>query len=270
MPSIQQMKERRTHQTSWLKYTFANHTGYIVAPWLPDATNDWVAIRHSASVPPWADDDVHLHTDAEEYFFVFQGELRLLIEEAVFTIRPYEALLVRPHVPHSMVGGRGPIEHFVLRMPAHDDRETVNEAPTDVPSAVAEDARALQRDWGCRIPLTEKRYQNCWLFGVRQARFHSDHICLAYLDLPTEESADRNWRSHPHQLHAHRESREYYTVLAGKKTLRIEGQLVEIEAGETLEVPPGVKHVTEAIETPYQGFTFRAPRREDKAVLAVS
>ncbi len=255
-------------QTSWLKHTFEDHTGYVVAPWLPGATNDWVYIRHSASVPPWVDDDVHLHTDAEEYFFVLQGELRLLIGEAVFTLRPYEALLVRPQVPHSMVGGRGPIEHFVLRMPAHDDRETVNETPPNVPPATAEDDRALRRDWGCRISLTETRYQSCWLFGVGHARFHSDHICLAYLDLPTDESADANWRSHPHQLHAHRESWEYYTVLAGKKTLRIDDELVEIEAGEILEVPPGVKHVAEAIETPYQGFTFRAPRRDDKVVLA--
>lgn len=211
---------------------------------------------------------MHLHADAEEYFFVFQGELRLMIEEAVFTLRPDEALLVRPEVPHSTVGGRGPIEHFVLRMPAYDDRESVGEVPDDVPRATAEDERGLERDWGCRVPLTETPYQNCWLFGVGEVRFRSDHIYLAYLNLPTEESAVANWRSHPHQLHAHRESWEYYTVLARKKTLRIDDTPVGIEAGEILEVPPGVKHVAEAIETPYQGFTFRAPRRDDKVVLA--
>jgi mannose-6-phosphate isomerase-like protein (cupin superfamily) len=167
-----------------------------------------------------------------------------------------------------VVGGRGPIEHFVLRIPAHDDRETVGKVPDTVPSPTGEDERALRLDWGCRVPLTRTHFQNCWLFGVGQARFHSDQICLAYLDLPTEESADADWRSHPHRLHAHRESWEYYTVLKGKKTLRINDELVEIKAGEILEVSPGVKHVARTIETPYQGFTFRAPRREDKVVLS--
>jgi mannose-6-phosphate isomerase-like protein (cupin superfamily) len=256
-----------SEQKPYFRYTFRDQTGYVVAPWIPGVSHEWVAIGHSASLPPWVDGDVHLHTDGEEYFFVFQGELRLWIDGSVFTLRPYETLLVRPHVSHSMVGGRGPIEHFVLRMPAYDDRESVGEVPDDVPPATAEDARALERDWGCRVPLTKTRYQNCWLFGVGQARFRSDHICLAYLDLPTEKSADANWRSHPHQLHAHRESWEYYTVLRGKKTLRIDDTPVDIEAGEILEVPPGVKHTAEAIETPYQGFTFRAPRRDDKVVF---
>ena len=254
-------------QTTYSTYIFRGQTGYVVAPWLAAATNDWVYIRHSASVPPWIDDDVHLHTDAEEYFFVLEGELRLLIDGAVFTLRPYEALLVRPEVPHAVVGGRGPIEHFVLRMPAYDDRRSLGESPAESPPARNETARELAYDWGCRVPLAEGRHQNCWLFGVGKAHFHSDHICLAYLDLPTEASADASWRSHPHQLHLHRESWEYYTVLAGKKTLQIEEGLVEVNAGEILEVPPGVKHVLRAVETPYQGFTFRVPRRDDKVLF---
>jgi mannose-6-phosphate isomerase-like protein (cupin superfamily) len=260
------MKPTSDHRT-YTKYAFRGQTGYIVAPWRAGATNDWVYIRHSASVPPWVDGDVHLHTDAEEYFFVFQGELRLLIDGVAFALRPYETLLVKPHVPHAVVGGTGPIEHFVLRMPAHDDRQSLGETPKEWPPARDETQRELACDWGCRVPLAEPRFQNCWLFGVGQARHHSDHICLAYLDLPTDESADANWRRHPHRLHSHRESWEYYTVLKGKKTLRIEDRTVEVSAGEILEVPAGVKHVARAIATPYQGFTFRVPRRDDKLVF---
>jgi mannose-6-phosphate isomerase-like protein (cupin superfamily) len=64
-------------------------------------------------------------------------------------------------------------------------------------------------------------------------------------------------------LHLHRESWEYYTVFAGSKTLQVEGQSVEIR-GEILEIPPGTKHVARAIHTPYEGFTFRVPRLDDK------
>jgi mannose-6-phosphate isomerase-like protein (cupin superfamily) len=125
----------------------------------------------------------------------------------------------------------------------------------------------VQRDWGCRVPLTEARFQNCWLFGFGEARFQSDHLSLAYLDFPTDQSADATWRRHPHQLHLHQESWEYYIVLAGKKTLQIEDHGVEISAGEILEVPPGVRHVARAIYTPYRGFTFRVPSSDDKVLL---
>jgi mannose-6-phosphate isomerase-like protein (cupin superfamily) len=260
-----------SNQVPYTRYTFRDHTGYVVAPWISDAAHDWVAIRHSASVQPWVDGDVHLHTDAEEYFFVLKGELRLLVGSAVFTIKPYEALLVRPEVPHSIVGGKGPIEHFVLRAPAIDDRQSVAKTPVAPPPAAEETNRALHLDWGCRVPLTEGRYQNCWLFGFGQARFLSAHTCLAYLDFPTDGSLDASWpRSrtrHPHRLHLHRESWEYYVVLVGQQTLEIEDHRVEINAGEILEVPPGVRHVARAVQTPHKGFTVRVPSLEDKVVF---
>ncbi|MGD2177543.1 MAG: cupin domain-containing protein [Anaerolineae bacterium] len=252
---------------AYSRYTFREYTGYVVAPWLSGVTQEWVAIRHSASVPPWADRDVHLHTTAEEYYFVFQGELRLLVDGAVLTLKPHEALCVRPEVPHAVVGGAGPIEHLIIRTPGSDDRRTVGGVPAALPPADREAERAVQLDWGCRVPLTETRYQNCWLFGFGQARFRSDYVCLAYLDFPTDESVGADWRSHPHQLHLHRESWEYYTVLKGKKTLQIEDDLVEVTAGEILEVPPGVRHVARAICTRYRGFTLRVPRLDDKVVF---
>jgi mannose-6-phosphate isomerase-like protein (cupin superfamily) len=247
-------------------YPFRGRTGYIVTPWLPGAPHDRVAIRHSASVPPWADGDVHLHGESEEIYFVFGGELTLWVDGTVLTLKPGEALHVRPEVPHAVVGGSGPIEHFVIRAPGSDDRRTVGRIPPELPPAAQEAPRALQRDWGCRVPLTETRYQNCWLFGFGQARFPSDHLCLAYLDFPTDESADANGRSHPHRLHLHRKSWELYTVLKGKKTLEIEDHLVKINAGEIVEVAPGTRHVLRTIETPYRGFTFRVPPLDDKVV----
>jgi mannose-6-phosphate isomerase-like protein (cupin superfamily) len=159
-----------SYQASYSKYTFRHHTGYVVAPWISDAAHEWVAIRHSALVPPWVDGDVHLHADAEEYFLLFEGEPRLLLDGSVFTLRPYEALLVQPEVPHSVVGGKGPIEHFVLRTPASNDRHSISKVPA-VPPPVAEEAlRPLHLDWGCRLPLTGARYQNSWLFGTYPLR----------------------------------------------------------------------------------------------------
>lgn len=254
-----------SHQTTCTRYRFRDRTGYIVAPWLDRATNDWVYVRHSAYVAPWVDEDVHLHTAAEEYFFVLQGELSLLVNGSVLTVRPYEVVLVRPEVPHAMVGGRGPIEHFVLRMPACDDRESLGKLSAEIPPVSAEDARTLELDWGCRVALDEPCYQNCWLFGFGQARFQSEQLCMAYVDLPDEESigADR----HPHRLHMHQESWEYYVVLKGTRMLEVDGEFVEVQEGELLEVPPGSKHVLHTTCPPFKGIEFRVPQRDDKVVF---
>jgi len=252
------------NQTICSKYVFRGYSGYIVAPWISGVTHELVTMRHSASVPPWADQDVHLHNDSEEFYFLFQGELKLLVSDSVFTLKPYEVLMVKPRIPHAIVGGDGPIEHFVLRMPAPDDRQTVGKIPPKLFPVANETERELIFDWGCRIPLAEARYQNCWLFGVGQARFQSDHMCLAYLNFPTDESADASGRNHRHRLHLHQRSWEYYTVLRGTRVLQIEDELVEINAGETLEIPPQFKHVLRATCTPFEGFTFRVPRLNDK------
>lgn len=252
------------NQISYSKYTFRDYSGYIVAPWISGVTHELVTVRHSASVPPWVDHDIHLHRDSEEYYFLFQGELQLLVAGSVFTLKAREVLSVRPQVPHAVVGGDGPIEHFVIRMPGFDDRQTVGEIPAELFSVADEAKRELRFDWGCRAPLTEARYQNCWLFGVGQARFHSDHMCLAYLSFPTDKSADASRRSHLHRLHSHQRSWEYYTVLRGTRILQVEDELVEINEGETLEVPPRVKHILQATRTPFEGFTFRVPWLNDK------
>jgi mannose-6-phosphate isomerase-like protein (cupin superfamily) len=123
----------------------------------------------------------------------------------------------------------------------------------------------FESNWGCRVPLAEAKYQNCWLFGTGQAYFPSGQICLAYLNFATAETVvtDR----HPHRLHLHRASWEYYTVLRGRRILQVEEKLVEVNEGEILEVPPQVKHVLHATRTPFEGFTFRVPLLDDKVEL---
>ncbi len=114
MGTVEEWKMKTTSdRTSYSKYTFRDHTGYIVAPGASGTAHECVTIRHSATVPLWVDHDIHLHSDSEEYYFVFQGELQLLVDGSVFTLRPGEVLMVN-QVPHAVVGGNGPIEHFII------------------------------------------------------------------------------------------------------------------------------------------------------------
>jgi mannose-6-phosphate isomerase-like protein (cupin superfamily) len=204
-----------------------------------------------------------MHGISEEYLFLRQGTLRFWIAGLSLSLRASELLMVRPEIPHAIVGGDGPIEHFGIRAPAPPDRQSVGPIPQDLPGLSSEDQRELCQDWGCRVSLSDPHNQDCWLIGLWQARFRSAHLSLAYLDFPTYEAANAGLGTR-HRLHLHRQSWEYYVVLEGIKTLLIEDQQVTLEPGELLEVPPGVRHALYGREAPYKGFTLRVPVLDDK------
>jgi mannose-6-phosphate isomerase-like protein (cupin superfamily) len=244
------------------RYTFLGNTGYILRP--GKRADGLVALGHTASVPPWADADVHRHETAEEYFFLRQGTLRFWIAGLSLSLRAKELLMVRPQVPHAIVGGDGPIEHFGIRAPALADRQSVGPIPQDLPGLGSEDQREFCQDWGHRVSLMDSRNQNCWLIGLGEARLRSANLALAYLDFRTHEAANAGLGTR-HRLHLHEQSWEYYVVLEGTKTLLLEDQQVTLEPGDLLEVPPGVKHALYSRQAPYKGFTFRVPVLDDKA-----
>jgi mannose-6-phosphate isomerase-like protein (cupin superfamily) len=240
-----------------VKYSFQGRSGYIIDASNLQTAHEWVAIGHTPSVPPWIDAEVHQHENSEEYYVLLQGELRFLVAESLITLKPREILMLRPHVPHAVIGGEGPIEHFGLRAPAHKDKKTVSQVPQQFPRE-REAERELQRDWGFRISLEPAKHRNCWLIGSGSAQFESRHLILAYLDFPTVEAANAGIGTR-HRLHFHERSWEYYLTLKGRKTLQIEQELVSIEPGEILEVPPGISHTLHSRQAPYEGFTLRAP-----------
>ena len=50
----------------------------------------------------------------------------------------------------------------------------------------------------------------------------------------------------------------------GGKALNIEDDLVEVEAGEIVEVPPMVRHNVDRRDAPYEGFATRVPIIDDR------
>jgi len=85
------------------------------------------------------------------------------------------------------------------------------------------------------------------------------------MNFPTTEAASAGIGTR-HRLHLHQRSWEYYAVLKGTKTLRIEDELVEVKAGEILEVPPQVRHTLFGRQAPYVGFTCRVPGELDDKI----
>lgn len=247
-----------SNRAKYARYMYRGRSGYIVDPSSPKTTQKPAAIGHTALVTPWSDPEAHLHKNAEEYYFLLQGELRVLIAETLVSLKPKEILMIRPQVPHAIVGGEGLVEHVGIRAPGYQDKQHVGDIPKELPPMSDERERELRRGWGCRIPLEVSRNQNCWLIGIGTAKFQSLHLVFAFLDFPTAETTNAGIGTR-HRPHLHQTSWEYYAVLKGTKTLQIENELVEVNAGEILEVPPMVCHALHSRQAPYEGFTLRVP-----------
>ncbi len=249
-------------QDRYSKFDFQDSSGYIVKH-----PQGLIAIGHTASVKPWSDSSIHLHTGSEEYYLLLKGKLEFILRDFQLTLYPNEILMLRPSVPHAITGGYGTIEHFGIRAPALDDKQIVSEIQKDLPY-LYENERLISGDWGQRIPLEMPQHKNCWLIGAGSASYQSQHLILAYLDFPTEAEANAGLGTR-HQLHRHQKSWEYYVVQKGEKDLLlIEDTLIAVHAGEILQVPPNVNHTLYSRKAPYLGFTMRVPVELNDKVIA--
>lgn len=243
------------------KFNFEKITGNVISH-----PQGFISLGHTAFIPPWSDPNIHRHNHSEEYYFLLNGQLNLFINDFRITLFPREILVVRPDVPHAVLGGEGEIEYFGIRTPALSDKQVVGELKTNAPLS-HEAERLASGEWGHRIPLDLPQHKNCWLIGMGLAIYKSQHLSLAYLDFPTEETANAGIGTR-HQLHLHEKSWEYYAVLQGEKVLTVENEQVPIHVGEILVVPPNVKHTIHSRQAPYRGFTLRVPvELSDKVVI---
>jgi len=247
------------------KYVFGGVPGVVVRPRQGDSPPG-IAVRHSACVPAWADPAIHLHESAEELYFLLQGRLDFVVAETRLDLRANEILLVEPGAPHAILGGEGLIEHIGVKAPATDDKRVTGDIPPHLPPGNPGISRQVMADWGYRIPLDDPANQNCWLLGKGMARFQASRLILAYLNFPTAEAATAGIGTR-HQRHRHTRSWEYYFVLRGAKTLQIEDQLVDLQPGEIVGIPPQCCHALYDRQAPFEGFTIRAPvELDDKEI----
>jgi|RhiMetdeSRZDD1v2_1073273.scaffolds.fasta_scaffold637385_2 mannose-6-phosphate isomerase-like protein (cupin superfamily) len=249
--------------SNYTKYIFQDRSGGIVDRRVTAVPHNLFGIGHTAFVSPWSDPCLHLHQKSEEFYLLRHGALELYIAGVFVDLQPNELLMILPQIPHAIVGGHGRIEYFGFRAPFLDDKQPSGELPSRFPNMFRPTKRELKEEWGCRLPLTALENQNCWLIGWGAAKYESKHLILAYLNFATFEEANAGIGTRL-RMHYHRGSWEYYIALRGNKTLQIEDELVNVAAGEIVEVPPMVRHNVYRREVPYEGFTIRVPIMSDR------
>jgi len=250
-----------TGSPGYAKYYAAGVSGYLVSP--PESRHALLTIRHTAGVPPWSDDGLHVHSESEEYYLLLHGELQINVAGHLYSLLPREMLGVRAAVPHAVVRGQGAIEHFGFRAPAVPDREIVAGGHFGVSEAEWAGPRDITMPWGFRASFSERSNCNCWLVGKGEATHHSDDFLFAFLDFPTSDQATAGLGTRL-RMHAHTQSWEYYLCLEGSKTLQVNEDTVEVQEGEIVEVHPGARHNVIDRRAPYIGATFRVPLLNDK------
>ncbi len=98
---------------------------FLAGPQPPDELcfqSDRLQIRWTDSEMPWADPGQHLHRDSDEVYIVLKGAIVLDIEDERLTISAGDVCFVPAGVFHAVVAVETPIQNFVIRSPAGQDK----------------------------------------------------------------------------------------------------------------------------------------------------
>lgn len=99
--------------------------GWAIGP--SKNNSELLQLGYNNGEEPWVDKDTHLHKHSEEWYIVLGGRLEIEIEGQIVKVGPRAILGVRKGVPHRVIGGRGPIEEFTVRVPSIEDKQSVKQ-----------------------------------------------------------------------------------------------------------------------------------------------
>lgn len=229
--------------------------GYVAGNCLPPddlAYSPLVDIGFSRQADVWQDDGPHYHVESEEHYLVIRGRLDVRVGSQTVAVPAWHLLGARAGTPHRVVGGQGPIESFLVRVPG-DKRDKVviqqwEICPSDAWFLL--DLRAPSSDYqaGACLPTTSPAYSPLWDFWSGW------------------QKSLTAWRGQEH--HYHTRGEEYYVVLRGRLDLEVDGQVVSVQPGFLLGVKPGAVHGVVGGREPIDSLFFRVPGgRGDKTVV---
>ncbi|MFX1255748.1 MAG: cupin domain-containing protein [Promethearchaeota archaeon] len=239
-----------------------HHTGDHYSPVLQ--------IRRSNFVEPWRDASSHFHTSAHEIFLVLKGELWLIVEDLPIRLQEESLLVVQPGVPHVAVGGRGPIQHYVMQISDdHDEKKTIEEFSPEklkkLESSFQKGNPELDPLKGFFADLTEKENHNCWLIGyVLGNKYLTKDYCFAYMIYNDENAVKKT--DHRDIRHYHSQATEWYWTFEGEQELEVAGENIRIPKDHLLRIGKKVPHNINWRTYPFRGLTMRTSISLDEKV----
>ena len=223
---------------------------------------------------PWKDPKFHYHTRSIEIYLVLHGELWVIIDKIAVKLKEKSILLVQPGVFHAVIGGKGTIQHYGMKIPSKGDRKVIQEKNDDYEKVIGSITksgfnqspyRQLNPKHGFIADLKENSNINCWLIGLWDVKYETEKFCFAYINFKT--LGEKNTHSHQDHLHYHSESTEWYFTFKNSQEIFVNDKNVKVHEGYLLKIPKGVPHKQSSMSFPFEGATLRTPILDDKIIL---
>jgi len=223
---------------------------------------------------PWKDPKFHYHTKSIEIYLVLHGELWIIVDKIAVKLKEKSILLVQPGIFHAVIGGKGLIQHFGMKIPPKEDKKIIKEKIDDYEKIIENITksgfnqspyRQLDPNHGFVADLKNESNINCWLIGLWDVQYETEKFCFAYINLETLE--EKNAHSHQDHLHYHTESTEWYFTFKNSQELLVKNKNVVVPEGYLLKIPKGVPHKQLSLSFPFEGATIRTPILDDKIIL---
>jgi mannose-6-phosphate isomerase-like protein (cupin superfamily) len=220
---------------------------------------------------PWKDPDFHYHTISQEIYLLIEGELWHIVNDVPILMKGRSILLVQPGVSHSIIGGKGKIQHFGMKIPHQDDEKIIDTKTRDLDDVYklmkkGDIENRLVPSLGFVIDLNQKKNQNKWQLGIGHALYYTEEFCLAYVNF--EQYEDQQTVDHKDIYHYHKLSTEWYLTLKGKQIFVIDNERLTVNENTLLRVNEGTPHKIISREFPFEGVTIRTPViKGDKYVI---
>jgi mannose-6-phosphate isomerase-like protein (cupin superfamily) len=243
---------------------FEQH-GYIIGSRMPEtdpAYSKYLDIGYNHQSSPWQDETSHYHQTSEEYFIVLNGRLDISGETRLVSIHPGQLLSIRSGVRHQMLGGQGPIENFLVRVPGGGmDKILLPKAEHDLLFPHISDPDPL-------ILNIRKNFSE-YPLGACLPENHPNYSPLLDFTCVWGVDPDIEWKNETAHFHSLRE--EYYIVLKGRLDFEINRSRFPVHAGQILGIKPPVIHKVLGGDGPVDVLFVRVPGgRGDKIMVPAS
>jgi len=117
------------------------------------------------------------------------------------------------------------------------------------------------------LNLEAPKNRNRWIIGTpedipKTSPFYSEQIQIAYVKNPRKGLLEKG------EEHSHKPPiEEYYLVLEGTLTVKVEDKEITIKPNQILTIPPKKRHKITNYTLPLRCFTIRAPISTQKTKI---